>query len=1761
MYRAGATSAPRLQDREALCLPDLEGEHHACKTTMEGDDPYSWTVEQVCTFFQDGVQVLLNSIPGKPQLPALPPFLEALKDNDVSGFVLLSSVGTSDLRDEFGVRSFGQRSTILHCINKLRERSSAYNKQNELKQSPQIEAKQSLDTEEKPADVAPAFGQASPSDTLVAEQPSPGPVRPGEHQIQDRQGRKRRRLNLTAEPAAAPSTPPPGSEGGYFGTASLPIDDLFFSKTLLGRQIEHAESAEFTILDTDRSNDSVEHNFEFHASSNKATGEVQYVYRQIHRFLQQEPIELVRHGHRALASLPYREELSRVANKVQSAVVVHFTHDGDTPVAMRENVAYLKNGGDYNGIAQDSTIGQYDYLNEKYGGGEQKDVSVTESMSSAMNAEIEAEWQSELAEVAASQAKKLTKEDVEELIDEIVQGFIHQWNASRRPRKEQAHAWSVWKKMKGSKARRLGLIEEAKANIDNYTRRLAQQKSYVIMAECSSREQVVTLGEALKATVTDREEERWKIEVWGRRQEPEHVVRHARQTITTVVTSTGKAIPTLAPEPEDRLSVERALAPQHEEHQEHEDVFTTPQSTPKLVPVEPEDGGFDGSDEASNMDDFVEADSRPLDDPPLDGANGRSQDRNQPEASQPEPSPVHVARDERERSLSRSSSLSVGEVLPGMETFFTQRTPKKKSKKTQNNTPKDSFQKPSEPASASRPKATAVIDISSDSASTPKTNSARGGRRKSKLDTFQNSSSNSKPENSSVRDVDSWNLETLIHDQDRKRIVIKLLREQGQVALFAIKALWLKKMMVAFKEDMMRLLSTLRDASKWSDAPPGPLLQSARLAIVWSCLRPEVMKGTYPEEIDWNAVDHDANMFVPFFGILMQKSDGRLFAEQSSSPSPTPTKQSKSDIIEIPSDSEDVVETPHSRRKRKRKVQYSQQATESQHVAMERQNLYKAAETQSSNAQQLGLMVDSGSMLLPIDLLKADQRVHYIHPAVAPKMKEHQINGVRFMWRELTAGAETEDECSGCVLAHAMGLGKTMQTITLLVAVIEAAQSKDPLISSQLPRSLRPAGVAHEDRNLRVLVLCPPSLLDNWRREIQQWANRRLGDVFTVESANKTTQIDILRNWHTFGGVLLMGYTLFSKRVNRTKADEKAGVPDPEGPQLDEFLLQSPEILVADEAHTVKNIGAGVSIAVNRINTRSRIALTGTPMSNDVGEMYALISFAAPGFLGGHIEFKAKFGEPIQNGTYADSSSYEQRRSKVKLATLSRLIEPKIHRADITALKGTLQPKVEFVVTLHLTDLQRSVYNKYLEALLGGGRNREASQVTIFSWLSLLGLLTNHPLAFKRKLNEAKKPRKNKSGKSNTVDGGEASPIPVDDDSAEGVDYEEEGVKTLGFSEETVRHITEDIEDSADPHLSAKMHILTDILELSARCGDKVLIFSSSIPTLGYIGDLLRARGTRFGLITGGVPSPKRPQIIADLTDGRTDVLLISTKAGGVGLNIQAANRVVIMDFGFNPAHEEQAIGRAYRFGQPKPVFVYRLIAGGTFEDNIYNKQLFKTSLTQRVVDKKNPRRNAARSTRSYLYEPNEVVQQDLTEWVGKDPDVFDQLLEHQLAQDDGIGMIRKLTTIETLQREGDDPPLNAEELRQAEEEYQLSIAQSMGPRGQVANMENVPAFVAAQARQNLAPRGPPSTQQAGPSRLMVDLTLPSQRRQQHGHPHVHPHAHPHGHPPASTAPVSDTRPKQTIRMVNSITQRGSSQNIPNGLPVALGPQDGPSSR
>jgi superfamily II DNA/RNA helicase len=323
---------------------------------------------------------------------------------------------------------------------------------------------------------------------------------------------------------------------------------------------------------------------------------------------------------------------------------------------------------------------------------------------------------------------------------------------------------------------------------------------------------------------------------------------------------------------------------------------------------------------------------------------------------------------------------------------------------------------------------------------------------------------------------------------------------------------------------------------------------------------------------------------------------------------------------------------------------------------------------------------------------------------------------------------------------------------------------------------------------------------------------------------------------------------------------------------------------------------------------------------------------------------------------------------------------------------------------------------------------KEYSLTFINFRLAILSLLCNHPECFNAKLHDRKKDaRKEIAAGSNTPSSRDVTDL--DDIAAE----LNAAVWKVGVSQELIDEETklfkEEAPDMKSVDLSYKVKILCQILDTSKAAQDKVLVFSQSIPTLDYLEDLCIRQQRKYARLDGSTPMPKRQDMIKNFNKGKTDIYLISTAAGGLGLNLPSANRVIIFDFKWNPIMEEQAVGRAYRIGQTKPTFVYRFVAGGTFEDTVHNKTVFKMQLASRVVDKKNPIAYASKKLGDYLFEPKDVLQKDLTEFVGMDPQVLDKILESQ--KDSPI--IRAIVQSDTFEKDDDDK-LTAEELKEVKQ-------------------------------------------------------------------------------------------------------------------------------
>ncbi|KAL8389793.1 hypothetical protein RB595_009098 [Gaeumannomyces hyphopodioides] len=771
----------------------------------------------------------------------------------------------------------------------------------------------------------------------------------------------------------------------------------------------------------------------------------------------------------------------------------------------------------------------------------------------------------------------------------------------------------------------------------------------------------------------------------------------------------------------------------------------------------------------------------------------------------------------------------------------------------------------------------------------------------------------------------------------------------------------------------------------------------------------------------------------------------------------------------------------------------------------------------------MGTVSGEKSRLIINETKEESHGLIYVTNQMADSIKDHQIQGVRFMWNQVITDKETSQ---GCLLAHTMGLGKTMQVICLLVAIAEASLSDDPSLFSQIPEELRES---------KTLVLCPSGLVQNWLDELARWAPPDiLGQYYKVD-AELSDRFGVVQEWAKNGGVLIMGYPMF--RILSEDGSETEV----------ELLKETPNIVVGDEAHYMKNPTSKISTHTTGFKTKTRIAMTGSPLANAVKDYYAMVSWVAPNYLGPPEEFASVYATPIQEGLYQDSKPYEKRRALKLLKALKDTVAPKIHRMTMVALKDHLPTKKEFVIYVPLTKLQMDAYSMYMTYFSRAEVQEQIPNILhLFNQVSQLSMLLAHPRVFLTKLKEMKDNWGNEtvSAKSRTTKS----------QGEKGGRGQGESMLPRDLVGELIKCLN--VRDIGEFSLSYKMVILLRILEEAKKQKDKVLLFSSNIATLDFLESVMKTLRKPYSRLDGKTVISKRQGMVAKFNQNLDEVYLISTTAGGVGLNIQGANRIVIMDFKWSPVSEQQAIGRAYRIGQSKPVFVYWLIVGGTYEPELHDKAIFKTQLASRVVDKKNPHAYANKYS-SWTEQPQVMERtDDLSNAKGHDV-VLDAILQSPAG-----ASICKVTLGDMFEEEEPEQKLSPEELKEAENMVKANQLRLADPEA-YAKMALQQAAIVPPPPPAMLPMGLRAPQQAVASGRAAPSSSVARTAQANG-------ASPNGQPAPIATPVplpghvteqarqksktpDAVMPKTTAPSVNPI-----GQNTPHAPAMRQAPGNGP---
>eukprot|EP00049_Salpingoeca_infusionum_P015532 m.303442 g.303442 ORF g.303442 m.303442 type:complete len:779 (+) comp15893_c0_seq5:229-2565(+) len=476
----------------------------------------------------------------------------------------------------------------------------------------------------------------------------------------------------------------------------------------------------------------------------------------------------------------------------------------------------------------------------------------------------------------------------------------------------------------------------------------------------------------------------------------------------------------------------------------------------------------------------------------------------------------------------------------------------------------------------------------------------------------------------------------------------------------------------------------------------------------------------------------------------------------------------------------------------------------------------------------------------------------------------------------------------GCIMADEMGLGKTFQCVTLLWTLLRQGSEAQPTVS-------------------RGIVVCPSSLVKNWYNEFFKWLGQRVQPM-AMDGGKKEDIIKKLERFIAPVGRVTNPVLVISYETLRLYADI--------------LCKHDCGIVICDEGHRLKNCASQTYIALSKLRTKRRIILTGTPVQNELLEYYSLVEFCNPGLLGSSSEFRKRFENHILRGRDGDATDKEIEMGAQKLKEMAAIVNRCVIRRTNSILSKYLPPKVEQLVCCKLTPLQTAMYQRLIQSKVAAMADKQGAAFSSLAFITNLKKLCNHPALIYGKI-EAGEP-----GFSDLAD-----LVPGSAGAA--------GGKRRG-------------QPSFEPALSGKMMVLDKMLAIvKATTDDKVVLVSNYTQTLDLFQDLCRLRSYQYVRLDGTMAIKKRQRMVDRFNDPTSSdfIFMLSSKAGGCGLNLIGANRLVMFDPDWNPANDEQAMARVWRDGQRKLCFVYRMVSTGSIEEKIFQRQAHKKALSECVVD------------------------------------------------------------------------------------------------------------------------------------------------------------------------------------------------------------------
>ncbi|KAG5473681.1 hypothetical protein LSCM1_04308 [Leishmania martiniquensis] len=632
-------------------------------------------------------------------------------------------------------------------------------------------------------------------------------------------------------------------------------------------------------------------------------------------------------------------------------------------------------------------------------------------------------------------------------------------------------------------------------------------------------------------------------------------------------------------------------------------------------------------------------------------------------------------------------------------------------------------------------------------------------------------------------------------------------------------------------------------------------------------------------------------------------------------------------------------------------------------------------------------------------------------PVMESVLRPHQVSALEFIWRRLVLDGVLQmaartfsstieqrtrlyQEVFGAILAHSMGLGKTLTSLSFVLlfqAQVTLMAMKRDRVRQQQQRQSGGASLATASSltlkgavcpGLRVLVLCPRSCVLHWQASISEWIQPRYAGTVKVNayvpsamgvslsaaqrSSGGRSIEEVLLSYYQEGGLLLLGYEEYQRILQYALAQYRNN-PTNTWPRvwslLDRLRLHLPlfqevrlldiietaDLVILDEAHRLRRSSSNLvtALAQHIRNIQLRLALTGTPLQNHLEEYNTMQSIITGRELDTQL-FHKHFIAPIERGQCVDSTYPQFLEMQRCVAALRRYFADSAHHCGPEVLAATLPPRREFLFFFKLSEAQKTAYQamlKYFHAQVAAGEKGDS----VLRLHHVASHICLHPA-----LSELETTNRNAALAS--CKGGE-----------EDGDDEDEDATTVASPTLPVAAFTS-IDLSASPKLSFAFYLTVHIVREQR---EKVVIFSQYLSHLRLMGQLLAREGISAPSLTGAASDAERSRCIDELQcNDACRVLLCSVRAGGVGIKLTAASHCILLDVSWNPTDDVQATYRLYRYGQLRPVNIYRLATWGTSEHIVFAYALQRSWLQKKIADISDPRRQQRHQTRSYFRYP-----------------------------------------------------------------------------------------------------------------------------------------------------------------------------------------------